>query len=103
MAELHRAEFGDRKSKVLTHGTIGWRLGTPAVKLRARVKAEAALEQVRLHLPEYIRTSEEIDKTMILNAYAGGQLSTTELELVGLKITQTERFYVEPKTEETEA
>ncbi len=99
-AELNRADFGDRKSKVLTHGTIGWRLGTPAVKLRPRVKADAALEQVRLHLPEYIRTAEEIDKTSILNAVAGGQLTTTQLEAVGLKITQTERFYVEPKTEE---
>lgn len=99
-AELHKADFGDRRSMALTHGTIGWRLGNPAVKLRARVKAEQALEQVRQRLPEFVRTVEELDKAALLNAYAGKAITDGDLEACGLKVTQTERFYVEPKTEE---
>ena len=99
-AELHKADFGDRRSMALTHGTIGWRLGNPAVKLRARVKAEQALEQVRQRLPEFVRTVDELDKAALLNAYAGKAITDGDLEACGLKVTQTERFYVEPKTEE---
>ncbi len=99
-AELHKADFGDRRSMALTHGTIGWRLGNPAVKLRARVKAEQALEMVRQRLPEFVRTVEELDKSALLNAYAGNALTDGDLEACGLKIAQTERFFVEPKSEE---
>lgn len=99
-AELHKADFGDRRSMALTHGTLGWRLGNPSVKLRARVKAEAALEQVKVRLPEFVRTVEELDKASLLNAYAGKAVTDADLEACGLKIAQTERFYVEPKTEE---
>lgn len=102
-AELHKADFGERRSMALTHGIIGWRLGNPAVKLRARVKAEAALEQAKVRLPEYVRTLEELDKAAILNAYAAKALTDADLDPCGLKVTQTERFYVEPKTEGTEA
>lgn len=99
-AELHKADFGDRRSMALTHGTLGWRLGNPAVKLRARVRAEQALEMVKARLPEFVRTAEELDKAALLNAYAGKAVTDADLEACGLRIAQTERFYVEPKTEE---
>lgn len=99
-AELHKADFGERRSMALTHGTIGWRLGNPAVKLRARVRAEQAIEMVKARLPEYVRTVEELDKAALLAAYAGKALTDADLEACGLRIAQTERFYVEPKTEE---
>ncbi len=99
-AELHKADFGDRRSMTLTHGTLGWRLGNPAVRLRARVKAEQALEQVRQRLPEFVRSVEELDKAALLAAYSGKAVTDADLEACGLKVTQTERFYVEPKTEE---
>lgn len=99
-AELHKADFGDRRSMALTHGTIGWRLGNPSVKLRARVKADQALEQVKVRMPEYVRVAEELDKAAILSAYTGNALTDAALEACGLRIAQTERFYVEPKSEE---
>lgn len=99
-AELHKADFGERRSMALTHGTIGWRLGNPAVKLRVRVRAEQALEMVKARLPEYVRTVEELDKAALLAAYAGKALTDADLEACGLRISQTERFYLEPKTEE---
>ncbi len=98
-AELNKAAFGARRSLALTHGIIGWRLGTPACRLRARVKAEAALEQVRLRLPEYVRNIQEIDRAALIGAYTGGALTAADLEACGLRIAQTERFFVEPKTE----
>ena len=102
-AELHKEEFGTRRSMTLAHGTLGWRLGNPAVRLRARVKAEQALEQVQARLPEFVRTVSEIDKASLLNAYAGKALSEEDLEACGLRIAQAERFFVEPKTEEGNA
>lgn len=99
-AELNRSEFGPRRSIDLTHGTLGWRLGNPSVSCRPRVKTAAALELVAAKLPEYIRTVTEIDKASILSAYAGKAISDDDLAACGLRITQTERFYVTPKTEE---
>lgn len=99
-AELHKESFGERRSLVLTHGTIGWRLGNPAIRLRPRVKAEQALQMVKDRLPQYVRTSEELDKSALLAAFSGKALSAEDLAACGLRVAQTERFYVEPKTEE---
>lgn len=99
-AELHKEAFGDKRSIVLTHGAIGWRLGNPAIRLRPRVKAEQALQMVKDRLPQYVRTSEELDKAALLAAFSGKALSAEDLAACGLRVAQTERFYVEPKTEE---
>ena len=99
-AELHKEAFGARRSMKLTHGVMGWRLGTPALKLRNRVKAAMAFEKVKERLPEYIRVCEEVNKEALLAAHAGKQVSDELLAQVGYQVTQTERFYIEPKTEE---
>ena len=99
-AELHKSVFGEKRSLVLTHGAIGWRLGNPAIRLRPRVKAEQALAMVKANLPAYVRTVEELDKAGLLAAVAGHALDAEALAACGLRVTQTERFYCEPKTEE---
>lgn len=99
-ASLNKQVFGARRSLQLTHGVIGWRLGTPALRLRTRVKAEMAFERVKQHLPEFIRTKEEVNKEALLAAYAGAQVTADLLLGCGYQVTQTERFYVEPKSEE---
>ena len=99
-AELHKEDFGERRSLVLTHGTIGWRLGNPAIRLRPRVKAEQALAMVKDRLPQYVRVTEELDKAALLAAFSGKALTAEDLAACGLRVAQTERFYVEPKTEE---
>lgn len=98
-AELHKEAFGDKRSLQMTHGVIGWRLGTPAVKTRARVKAESALALVEEHYPDFVRHATTLDKNAILAATAAGTLTESELSLVGLRVVQTERFFVEPKEE----
>ena len=99
-AELHKEAFGDKRSILLTHGAIGWRLGNPAIRLRPRVKAEQALQMVKDRLPQYVRTTEELDKAALLAAVSGKALTAEDLAACGLRVAQTERFYVEPKTEE---
>ena len=99
-AELHKAAFGEKRSLVLTHGAIGWRLGNPAIRLRPRVKAEQALAMVKDRLPQYVRVTEELDKSALLAAFSGKALSAEALAACGLRVAQTERFYCEPKTEE---
>ena len=99
-AELHKEAFGEKRSLVLTHGAIGWRLGNPAVRLKPRVKAEQALQMVKDRLPQYVRTTEELDKAALLAAFSGKALTAEDLAACGLRVAQTERFYVEPKTEE---
>jgi len=83
----------------MTHGVIGWRLGTPAVKTRARVKAESAFALVEEHYPDFVRHSTTLDKNAIFAASAAGTLTESELSLVGLRVVRTERFFVEPKEE----
>lgn len=99
-AELHKEAFVDKRSILLTHGAIGWRLGNPAIRLRPRVKAEQALQMVKERLPQYVRVTEELDKAGLLAAVAGKALSAEALAACGLRVAQTERFYCEPKTEE---
>ena len=99
-AELHKEAFGARRSMKLTHGVMGWRLGTPALKLRSRIKSDMAFEKVKRFYPEYIRTKEEVNKEAILAAYAGKQMDDDTLAACGYQVRQEERFYVEPKTEE---
>ena len=100
-AELHKEAFGEKRSLVLTHGAIGWRLGNPAIRLKPRVKAEQALQMVKEKLPAYVRTVEELDKAGLLAAVAGKALDAEDLAACGLRVAQTERFYCEPKTEGT--
>lgn len=99
-ATLNRAAFGDKQHLKLTHGVIGFRLGTPAVRLKGRTLLEAALQSLKEHLPMFVRVEEVPDKAAILAAYAGGKVDDDQLSVCGLKVTQTERFFVTPKTEE---
>ena len=99
-AGLNKEVFGAKRSLKLVHGVMGWRLGTPALKLRSRIKADMAFEKVKHFYPEYIRTKEEVNKEAILAAYAGKQMDDDTLAACGYQVRQEERFYIEPKTEE---
>jgi phage host-nuclease inhibitor protein Gam len=90
-AEAHKdalTEGGKTKTASLASGEIKWRLRPKSVNVS---KIETVLESLKLlKLTRFIRTKEEIDKEKILKepeAVAG---------VVGLKISQTEDFVVEP-------
>jgi phage host-nuclease inhibitor protein Gam len=99
-AEANPAEFGKRKSIEMIDGTIGFRTGTPALKLLSRAwnwaKALAAVERT---LPNFIRSKPEIDKEAIISQR---EELKEFLPSCGLKVDQGETFFVEPKLSEIE-
>jgi len=95
MAHLDELEVDGRRSVQLTHGVMGRRLGTPALKL---LNKSWTWESVLARLAEvfgarFVRLAEpEVDKPGIKKA----DLSAEQLKAVGLKIEQGENFYAEP-------
>ena len=100
-AAAHREDvFADRKTLQLAHGEIGFRLGQPRVAPRSRVTWASVLERIeRLGRGEYVRIKREVDKDALL-ADREQLEASGELEQMGLKTAQTERFFAEPKQEE---
>jgi len=116
-AEEHRKELLPPKAKsaIYALARFGWREGNRKVALLARVTPEQAIAALKaLGLDEYVRKTEELakdkllgdckdDKTLPYTRPEGGQMVPVALADVGLKITQTETFYVEPTSEAADA
>lgn len=94
----HRDELfaGGRKSGSTTLAEYGLRLGQPTLKpLNRRWTWAKVLEAVKAGMPgRFLRVKEELDKDG-LRAQLGGDAAT--LATVGLRIEQSEAFWVEPK------
>lgn len=100
-AEANRERFAKKKSIELTHGRIGFRIGTPKLALVAKwtwKKVLAALQGMRWTY-RFTRIVEEIDKEAIL----ASKLDPATLAQVGVKIVQEESFFVEPNLTELES
>lgn len=96
--------FAKKKSVETVHGTYGFRLGTPKVEKLKGFTWDACAKLAKAFLPDYVRTTEELAKDKLLADYKDMAAETTnKLPDIGIKITQSETFYVERKTEETEA
>lgn len=88
--------FDDTRTMHLVHGSVGFRIGNPAVKNIKGVDDEGALNLLNLHAAtEYIRVSHEINRDAIKNAYTTGVVTDEQLALYGLRIEQAERFRIE--------
>ncbi len=98
--ESNRDEFGKKKSLDMVHGVIGFRTGTPKLKLLGGYKWESVTTLVKALLPAYIRTTEEVAKDQLL---ADRELLVADFPKVGIKVDQDEKFFVEPKKEEIAA
>jgi phage host-nuclease inhibitor protein Gam len=97
-AESNPDEFAKRKSIELTHGTIGFRTGTPKLVLLSRAWNWAkALVAVQKHLPNFIRSAPEIDKEAII---AQRDELAEFLPTCGVKVAQGETFFLEPKIDD---
>ncbi len=89
------------KSVALSAGRVGFRTGTP--KLAPLTKTwtwEKITRAVQTLLPTCIRSRPEIDRETILGQRA--QLADV-LPRVGLRVIQSESFFVEPDLAQTEA
>jgi len=87
-----------RKSLELVSGVLGFRTGTPKLALLSRAfNWDKCIGLLRSHLPGFIRTKEEPDKEGLLTARSQNQITDLDLCKVGLKVTQDESFYIDPK------
>lgn len=108
-AEQNHELFQDKKSLDLTHGTIGYRKGTPSLVLATKVDKDKeasvwdkALNKIKSMMPTYIRVKEEIDKRALISKRLDPKIAKN-LEKAGLKVVTTETFYVDIKTEDITA
>jgi phage host-nuclease inhibitor protein Gam len=97
-AEANPDKFAKKKSLQLTHGTLGFRTGTPKLKLLRGWSWDGVLSRLKEHgkSASFIRAKEEIAKEEILASYARNDCFDDDLKHIGLKVTQDESFYVEP-------
>lgn len=93
----------DKKSIEFPCGSIGHRTGTPTVKAiggwtldRAAIKLAADGQR------QFLAVKETVSKELILAAVRDNAINAEWLRTYGLQITQTERFFIEPKLAETE-
>lgn len=98
-AESHPEEFGARKSIDMVHGVVGFRTGTPKLKLCSGWTWNRVLEFLVINrLTDFIRSKQEVDKELILANR--DCLKEETLRKIGVKVAQEETFYVEPKRED---
>lgn len=91
--------FTKRKSLETTHGTIGFRTGTPKLKTLKGFTWGAVVNLLKEFLPGYVRTSEEANKEKLL-ADRESEEVVALFPKVGITVVQEETFFVEPKKEE---
>ena len=91
--------FSKRKSLETTHGTIGFRTGTPKFKTLKGFTWNAVVEKMKEFLPGYVRTREEANKEKLL-ADRESEEVVALFPKVGITVVQDETFFVEPKKEE---
>lgn len=90
--------FDKKRSMDTVHGTVGFRLGTPKLKLLPRMKWDMVLDNLQHYLPAYVRTTTEPAKDRLLADRALEEVANN-LRKVGLTVEQEERFFLEMKKE----
>lgn len=98
-AEANRDELlpAKAKSASTTLATFGFRLGNPTLSLlNKKCSWEGVVLACKLlKFPKFIRTVEEADK----DAIKAATLTDEQRTLLGVKITQSESFFIEPNVE----
>lgn len=90
--------FQPKKSLELLHGTIGFRIGKPKLKLLRGFTWASVTQLLKEFLPEYVRKAEEPMKDKLL-ADRENESVNKKFPKLGIKIIQEETFYIEPKKE----
>ena len=91
--------FSKKKSLETTHGTLGFRTGTPKLKTLKGFTWASVLNMLKEFLPGYVRTIEEPAKDKLL-ADRDDEETAALFPKVGIAVVQDETFFVEPKKEE---
>lgn len=88
--------FAKKKSLESTHGTIGFRMGTPKLKTLKGFTWASVTNLLKEFLPEYVRFTVEPAKDKLLADRDSNQV-VQNLSKVGLCVVQDESFFVEVK------
>lgn len=99
-AVAHPELFVKPKSVAFLSGVVGFRTGTPRLKLLRGWNWGKVTEAVQQLLPNFIRSKPEVDKEGII---ATRDDLAEFLPDVGLEVVQNEGFYIEPKLTNPEA
>ncbi len=91
--------FSKKKSMETTHGTLGFRIGTPKLKTLKGFTWASVLSMLKEFLPDYVRTVDEPAKDKLL-ADREDEKVMAMMPKVGICVVQEETFFVEPKKEE---
>lgn len=94
--------FAKKKSFETAHGLIGFRTGTPKLKLRRGFQWGAVLELLKVKAASYVRTKEEVDKERLLIDRENAETQILMKE-VGVDVDQDEKFFIDLKKEEAVA
>jgi len=87
---MHQDDLVDRRSKMLNHGTVGFRLGQPAVKAQKGWTLKKAVEALEIAKKRvWIAVKKSVDKVRILKDKPDADV----LKKFGLEIVQEERVY----------
>ncbi|MES2701752.1 MAG: host-nuclease inhibitor Gam family protein [Bacteroidota bacterium] len=88
--------FRTRRSIGTLHGIAGFRLGTPKLKPAKGADWKGILAVLKEKLPDYVRTTEEPARDMLL-AHRHKERVAPMLVETGLHIVQDELFYIDTK------
>ncbi len=99
-ADAHPELFASRKSLVMVHGTLLYRSGKPTLKTLAGVTWDKVLALLKAMAPEYVKTTQAIEKAKIISDRAALKDRMRDL---GLRIDQAERFDVDLNKDSVEA
>jgi len=97
-AEASRDEFGGKKSMEMAHGIVGFRTGTPKLKLRKGFTWNSVTNLIKEFLPTYVRITEEPAKDRLLADRDVPEVAGLFIK-IGVHVDQDETFYVEAKKE----
>ena len=93
----HRAElFADKKKVEAAYCTLGFRTGSPKLKLVEGFTWPMVTERCREFLPDYIKTTYDLAKSKLL-ADRGKKSVSSQFEKVGVQVVQEETFYLDPR------
>jgi phage host-nuclease inhibitor protein Gam len=98
----HKLEFEKKRSRDVVHGTLGFRIGTPKVKVGRGLNKTIVGILKQAGKLDFLRTKEELDKDKVI-AHRDDEAIMDDLNELGITVVQEETFYFEPKTEEVTA
>lgn len=90
--------FEKKRSLETTHGVVGFRTGTPKLKLMPKMNWEKVLDNLKHYLPAYVRTVTEPAKDRLLADRDQEEVATL-LPKCGINVDQDEKFFIELKKE----